>query len=239
MLITAPPLMPRFSLASSWSRVGKFWSWVAGLRPMPSSLSASSRRAKLERIPQLAEGLPSSLAALNGLPRAIRKEPLRRRVASPMGIGLSRGGSAPRSWTGDRTARSLRGSAAMISASNDWPPTALTLSRAAPRTTWKAVRISPWSPITTPEPKSKDMKSSWTCLGTGISNRLPSANRGDGFRPRTARVSCEPGFLSRWIATTDGSARAIASAITDSMEATMSAAAGPVDGRSVGGWGAC
>ena len=40
------------------------------------------------------------------------------------------------------------------------------------------------------------------------------------LRPRTARVSCEFSALSRWIATTDGSALAIASAMAVSSDAT-------------------
>ncbi len=54
----------------------------------------SSLRAMFDRMPQLAEGLPSR-AALNELPSAIRNAPLRSRPASPIGSGLSRGGSAP------------------------------------------------------------------------------------------------------------------------------------------------
>ncbi len=59
-----------------------------------SSLSSSSLRAMFERMPQLAEGLPSR-AALNELPSAIRNVPLRSRPASPIARGLSRGASAP------------------------------------------------------------------------------------------------------------------------------------------------
>ena len=47
------------------------------------------------------------------------------------------------------------------------------------------------------------------------------------LRPRIACVSCEFSTLYRWIATTDGSALAIASAMTVSIAATMSAGEGP------------
>ncbi len=105
----------------------------------------------LARMPQLADAWPSR-AALNGLPSASRNDPLRSRPASPIGTGRSLGGGWPGTRRGATTARSLRGSAAMISASNPWRPSAQTTRRFAPLTTWNAVRISPDSPMTTPEP---------------------------------------------------------------------------------------
>ena len=94
-------------------------------------------------MPQLADGRPSR-AALNGLPSATRNDPLRSLAASPSGDRLElRAAASPATSRGTITARSLRGSAAMISASNACRSAARTFSRLAPLTTWKAVRISP------------------------------------------------------------------------------------------------
>src|SRR5438045_5287262 len=68
------------------------------------------------------------------------------------------------------------------------------------------------------------------------SKRPGSGNRGADLRPRTASVSCGFSPFQRWIATTDGSARAIASDMTVSIDATRSAGAGP-GGRDAGDCG--
>ena len=78
-------------------------------------------------------------------------------VPSPSVIGFKLGRGRPGMSRGAMTARSLRGSAARISASNTFPPKARTIKRLAPLTTWKVVRISPLSPTTTPEPKTDAM----------------------------------------------------------------------------------
>ncbi len=59
-----------------------------------SKSDESSFRAMFDRMPQLADGLPSR-AALNELPSAIRNAPLRSLPASPIARGLSLGNSAP------------------------------------------------------------------------------------------------------------------------------------------------
>src|SRR4051812_16574678 len=72
------------------------------------------------------------------------------------------------------------------------------------------------------------MKSS-VSVGKGSrgSKRLGSGKMGTVLRPRTASVSWVFSPFKRWIATTDGSAVAIASAMTVSIDATTSAGAGP------------
>ncbi len=104
-LTTAPPLMPRLSLASSWSRVGivaelescaTLWHLVLLGLDAPGDVreDAPARR-----------GLPS-WAALNGLPSAIRNDPLRSCAASPERHRLEPGARAS---PGPRRARSRPG----------------------------------------------------------------------------------------------------------------------------------
>ena len=148
-------------------------------------------------MPRLAEGLPS-WAALKGLPIASKKAPFRNGPASPRAIGLSRGGGIPGPATGTITARSLRGSAAMISASNRCRSAARTLSLAAPRTTWNAVRICPSVPTTTPEPKSNEIWSEGSSSRLNRARGRPGSKVGPGrFLPRTACVSCGLSPFSR------------------------------------------
>ena len=112
----------------------------------------------------------------------------------------------------------------MISASNLWRSAARTISLAAPRTTWNAVRICPSSPTTTPEPKSNEIMVGRVELATETRLAAGRARRSAAgrFLPRTASVSCGLSPFSRWIATTEGSARAIASATTVSRAETRS-----------------
>ena len=102
-------------------------------------------------MPQLAEGRPSR-AALNGLPSATRNDPLRSLVASPSGQRLELRRRQPRDSLGHD-----HGQVAARVGGDDLGVERLAVDgadveRCAPLTTWKAVRISPASPMTTPEP---------------------------------------------------------------------------------------
>ena len=91
---------------------------VRSQRSHRSSIVPSSLRAMFDRMPQLAEGLPSQ----GGVERVAQRDQERPLAQAcwhrRWRIGLSVGGSPPSLSTGTITARSLRGSAAMISASN-------------------------------------------------------------------------------------------------------------------------
>ncbi len=121
--------------------------------PDSSRFGAWTFLAVLARMPMPADALPSR-AVLKALPSAIRNEPGRSLVESPILIGVSFSGRSSTEARGAITARSLRGSAARISASNSRRPAEQTQICAAPRREWNVVRISFSPPITTPELKS-------------------------------------------------------------------------------------
>ena len=109
----------------------------------------------------------------------------------------------------------------MISASNSCLPVARTRIGSSPRTRWKTVRISPFSPITTPEPKSPGSED--VGLGLGIPESEAADSNGVVADRRATVLAADrrrlvvPRADSRAIATTEGSALAIASASAVSM----------------------
>ena len=183
-----------------------------------------------------------SRAALNELPSAIRNAPLRSWPASPIARGLSRGGSAPSLSTGTMTARSLRGSAAMNLGVELLPVGRANEQLAAPAHDVKEREDLPVVADDHSRPEIERDQVGWIgdCAAIVLSEEeQPRPLHGwlsGRFRPRMACVSCEFSPLKRWIATTDGSALAIASAMTVSSAATTSAGDG-AGGFDAGGGG--